>query len=127
MTMAIRARAASRDGAAQPRARGLCTKTMSAAILCGASSVPIEMHNAAGSGSNAIVILCWRGSGSLTARPEAIVINTPSSATVTGWPVALVIRKRTPSAETSARVVRLAIRSLSSPGSDPIVQFCARS
>ncbi len=103
------------------------TNTMSLTTLCGASSVPAVMASAAGSGNSAIVIFCWRGSGSLTARPETIVISTPSSATVTGWPVARVSRKRITRAQASAAVVRLAIRSRSNPGSEPINQFRARS
>ena len=85
------------------------------------------MDSAAGSGSNAIVMRCWRGSGSLTDRAAIIVMTTPSSATVSGCPVALVSRKSTPREQASAAVVRVAARSRSSPGSEPIHQFRARS
>ena len=56
-----------------------------------------------------------------------MVISAPSSATVSGCPVALVSRNRISSATASATVVRVAIRSRSNPGSDPIAQFRART
>ena len=68
------------------------TKPMSAATLCGASSAAAVRESAAGTGSSAIVIR-WRcGSGSLTDRAAIMVMTTPSNATVSGCPVALVSR-----------------------------------
>jgi hypothetical protein len=63
----------------------------------------------------------------LTDRAATIVMSTPSKATVSGWPVALVSRKSSVRAQASAAVVRVAIRSRSSPGSDPIAQLWALS
>ncbi len=94
---------------------------------CGVTRAAVVMDRAVGSGSSAIVMRCRRGSGSFTDRAETIVISAPSSATVIGWPVALVSRNRTSSAVASAPVVRVAIRSRSRPGSDPIIQLRARS
>ena len=85
------------------------------------------MDSAAGSGSSAIVIRCWCGSGSLTDRAAIIVMTTPSNATVSGCPVALVSRKSITSEQPSAAVVRVAIRSRSNPGSEPIHQVRAFS
>jgi len=53
------------------------------------------------------------------------VITTPRRATVRGCPVALVSAESTSTAQPSAAVVRVAIRSRSSPGSEPIVQMRA--
>jgi hypothetical protein len=85
------------------------------------------MERAAGTGSSAIVIRCRWGSDSLTDRAATIVISTPSKATVSGCPVALVSRKRIARAQASAAVVRVAIRSRSNPGSEPIHQLRALS
>jgi hypothetical protein len=82
---------------------------------------------AAGNGSSAIVIRCCRGSGSLTDRDAIIVMTTPSNATVSGWPAALVSRNRIAKAQANAAVVRIAIRSRSNPGSEPMAQLRARS
>ena len=103
------------------------TKTTSPATLCGASSAAAVMASAAGTGSRAMVIRCRWGSGSLTERAAIMVMTTPSNATVSGCPVALVSTKRISSEQASAAVVRVAIRSRSSPGSEPITQFRARS
>jgi hypothetical protein len=95
--------------------------------MCGASSAAAVIASAAGTGSSAIVTFCRRGSGSLTDRAETMVMTTPSSATVNGYPVAFVSRNRIRSADANAAVVRQAIRSRSNPGSDPIAQLRARA
>jgi hypothetical protein len=56
-----------------------------------------------------------------------MVMTTPSNATVSGWPVALVRKKRIAREQASAVVVRVAIRSRNNPGSEPIHQLRARS
>ncbi len=84
------------------------------------------MDSAAGNGNNAIVIRCWRGSGSLTDRAAIIVITAPSSATVSGWWAALVSTYITSREQPNAIVERVASRSRSRPGSEPMVQVRAR-
>lgn len=73
-----------------------------------------------------MVICCCRESGSSTERAAIMVTTTPIRATVNGCPVAIVSRYNTSSEQPSAAVVRVAIRSRSSPGSEPIAQLCAR-
>jgi len=85
------------------------------------------METAADTGSSAIVIRCWCGSGSLTDRAAIMVMTTPSSATVSGCPVALVSRKSITREQASAAVVRVAIRNRSNPGSEPTHQVRAFS
>jgi hypothetical protein len=63
----------------------------------------------------------------LTDRAATIVMTTPSNATVSGCPVALVSRNRIPRAQASAAVVRVAIRSRNNPGSEPIAHLRALS
>ncbi len=99
------------------------TNPASATSGCGDNSVATVIATALGIGSSAMVIFCRRGSGSFTERPETIVISTPSSATVSGCPVALVSRNSASSAVANAPVVRLAVRSRTNPGSDPIAQL----
>ncbi|CPR13593.1 hypothetical protein BN971_04905 [Mycobacterium bohemicum DSM 44277] len=103
------------------------TKAASLATGWGESSAAAVMARAAGTGSSAMVIRCWRGSGSLTDRDATMVMTTPSNATVSGCPVARVSRNRMSREQPSAAVVRVAIRSRSSPGSEPITQLRARS
>ena len=56
-----------------------------------------------------------------------MVMTTPSNATVSGCPVALVSRKRIARAQASAAVVSVAVRGRNNPGSEPIHQLRARS
>ncbi len=105
----------------------MATKATSLATAYGASSAAAVMDSAAGSGSSAMVMRCWRRSGSLTDRDATMVMTTPSRATVRGCPAALVTRYMISSEQPSAAVVRVAIRSRSRPGSDPIHQFRALS
>ena len=66
------------------------TNTASLITWWDASTAAAVMDRAAGKGSSAMVIRCWRGSGSLTDRAATMVMTTPSKATVSGCPVALV-------------------------------------
>nr|WP_231983718.1 hypothetical protein [Mycobacterium sp. E2733] len=66
------------------------TNTASLITWWDASTAAAVMDTAAGRGSNAMVIRCWCGSGSLTDRDATIVMTTPSKATVSGCPVARV-------------------------------------
>ncbi|ETA97873.1 hypothetical protein O976_24790 [Mycobacterium avium subsp. paratuberculosis 10-8425] len=63
----------------------------------------------------------------MTERDATMVITTPSNATVNGCPVALVSSHSASSDSPSAAVVRVAMRSRSKPGSEPITQLRARS
>src|SRR6185437_728495 len=54
-------------------------------------------------------------------------MTAPSRATVNGCPAAMASTKSSPREQASAAVVRVAIRSRNSPGSDPIHQLRTRS